>query len=204
MVRNYKRKTEHGSAAPDMMLRAVRQDPALPGPSTNAVVPGSETDPSSPGPKTNPSILGPSTNQAIPGPSKPAVTSPFRSHATATNTLTPEDIRPYPKAGPRKKVHQQRKNRKTAILTDAPVKEAFEVERWVQGKTRLFKKKCKATKSKIPKKQSKGKKQRTGTKRKIPDNSSSEEDESLCLVCVELFGNSQPGETWVQCIICKG
>lgn len=155
-------------------------------------------------PYQNPALLGPSTNQAIPGPSKPAITSSFCSYATSTNTLTPEDIRPYPKAGLRKKVNQQRKKRKTAILTDTPVKEALEAERQAQGKKSLFKKKCKATKSKIPKKQSTGKKKRAGTKRKTPDDSSSEEDESLCLVCVEPFGNSRPGETWVQCIICKG
>lgn len=84
------------------------------------------------------------------------------------------------------------------------MKEALEAERQAQGKERLFKKKGKATKSKMPKKQSTGKKQRADTKRKTPDDSSSEEGESLCLVCIEPFGNSRPGETWVQCMICKG
>uniref|UniRef100_A0A667X0N9 Uncharacterized protein n=1 Tax=Myripristis murdjan TaxID=586833 RepID=A0A667X0N9_9TELE len=107
-------------------------EPATPGPSTNPAIPGPSTEPATPGPSTNPAIPGPSTepatpgsstNQAIPGPSKPAITSSFCSHATSANTLTPEDIRPYPKAGPRKKVNQQRKKRKTAILTDKPVKE---------------------------------------------------------------------------------
>ncbi len=205
--------------APSYVSDRPYQDPALPGPSTNPTIPGSETDLSSPGPSTNPSILGPSTNlaipgpsndpatpgpstnQAIPGPSKPAITI---SHAISTNTLTPEDIRPYPKAGPRKKVRQQRKKGKTAILTDTPVKDALEAERQTQGKKKLFKKKGKATKSKTAKKKSTEKKQRAGAKRKLPDDSSSEEEESLCLVCVEPFGNSRPGETWVQCIICKG
>ena len=26
----------------------------------------------------------------------------------------------------------------------------------------------------------------------------------MCLVCVELYSNSRPGEKWVQCIQCKG
>ncbi|KAM7424803.1 hypothetical protein PAMA_000928 [Pampus argenteus] len=185
-------------------------NPSSPSSSTNPAFPDSKTDQSSPGPKTNPSILGPSTkqaiqgpstdpttpgpstNQAIPGPSKPAITSPFCSHATTSNTLTPKDIRPYLKAGLRKKVHQQRKKRKTAILTNTPVKEALETERRVQGKARLFKKEMQCNQIQITKEAM----QREETKRKTPDDSSSEEEESLCLVCVEPFGNSQLGETW--------
>lgn len=85
------------------------QDPALPSPSTNPAIPGSETEPSSPGPSTdpfstNPAIPGPGTNQeAIPGSSSPA---------SSTNTFTPEDIRPYPKAGPRKKLPSRKRREK--------------------------------------------------------------------------------------------
>ena len=56
------------------------------------------------------------------------------------------------------------------------MKEALEAERQAQGEKRLFKKKFKATKTKIPKKQSTRKKQRAGTKRKTPDDFSLQED----------------------------
>ena len=31
-----------------------------------------------------------------------------------------------------------------------------------------------------------------------------DEEDEMCLVCVELYSNSRPGEKWVQCIQCKG
>ena len=74
----------------------------------------------------------------------------------------------------------------------------------LKGENKLFQKKGKATKSKTAKKKSTEKKQRAGAKRKLPDDTSSEEEESLCLVCVEPSGNSRPGETWVPSIIHKG
>lgn len=81
MVRNHKRKTEHGSAAPDVMLRAVRS-----------------------------TVKDLNVN--------------YCTVALYCKTLTPEDIRPYAKAGPRKKVSQQRKKREKLLLS--PVKEALE------------------------------------------------------------------------------
>lgn len=164
--------------APSYVSDRPYHNPALPRPSTNSAVPGSKTDASFPGPSTNPAIPGPrtelatpgpSTNQAIPGSSKPAISSSFCSHATYTNTLTPEDIRPYPKAGPRKKVNQQRKKRKTAILTDTPVKEALEAERQAQGEKNVYpKRNARQPNPKYQKKQSTGTIKRAGTKRKTP------------------------------------
>ena len=85
------------------------------------------------------------------------------------------------------------KTRKTAILTDTPVKEALAAERQAQGKNNPFQKKCTGTKSKTPGEN------KAGIKRKTLQASSSDEDECLCLVCVEPFANSRPREAWVQC-----
>ena len=42
--------------------------------------------------------------------------------------VTPESVRPYPKAEARKTTRKGRKKRKSAILTDTPVKEALRIE----------------------------------------------------------------------------
>ena len=46
------------------------------------------------------------------------------------NILSPEEVRPFPKAGPRQDVRKARKKRQTAILTDTPIKEALEQEKY--------------------------------------------------------------------------
>jgi len=46
---------------------------------------------------------------------------------TAVKSITPESLRPHPKAGPRKK-NGGRKKGKTLILSDTPVKAQIEVE----------------------------------------------------------------------------
>ncbi|KAM9413399.1 uncharacterized protein ACWYII_025253 isoform 1-T2 [Salvelinus alpinus] len=148
-------------------------NPALPDPSNNPVLPGSSTNlpgpstiPVLPGPSTN--LPGPSTISALPGPSTnlpgpstiPALpstssdtdlpssyastSSPLTSNVIADSGLpSPEDIWPYPKAGPRKPACKGRKWRKT-ILTDTPMKQALEMEKnKAQSSERLFPKKRK-------------------------------------------------------------
>ncbi|KAJ8928601.1 hypothetical protein NQ314_018808 [Rhamnusium bicolor] len=43
--------------------------------------------------------------------------------------LSPEKVRPFPKAGPRENARRARKKRQTAILTDTPIKEALQQEK---------------------------------------------------------------------------
>ena len=57
----------------------------------------------------------------------------------SSKSLSPEEIKPFPKAQPRK---TQKGERKSAILTDTPVKTALE-EKVSSAKTRKAKEACK-------------------------------------------------------------
>lgn len=94
---------------------------------------------------------------------------------------TPESIRPFPKA-PAKKTQNSKRTRSTAILTDTPVKDALAELK---------------TKSKRPLK---------ARKKKISqdiNHSSSEDEETFCLICFEAWSSSKPNEKWIQCTKCK-
>ncbi|CAD6230309.1 GSCOCG00006748001-RA-CDS [Cotesia congregata] len=132
-----------------------------------------------------------------------ATSQPDISHPTATSqsstmavvstpVFSPEVVRPYPKAGPRKMSRAGRRKRKSAVLTDTPEKNALEEEQSKKKVKKVEKPKTKVTVTKKKKRVSK----------KIL-KSDSEEDEYNCLVCHEPFYKSIPGENWIQCQICK-
>ena len=105
---------------------------------------------------------------------------------------TPEDVRPFTKAPPRKTSQRGKKRGRSMILTDTPVKNALEAEAAkrktkVKGPTSR-----KVARTLAPKKQVKAAKRPKAT----------EEDACQCLVCDEPFGNSRPGEKWVSCTDC--
>ena len=105
---------------------------------------------------------------------------------------TPEDVRPFTKAPPRKTNQRGKKRGRSMILTDTPVKNALEAEAAkrktkVKGPTSR-----KVARTLAPKKQVKAAKRPKAT----------EEDACQCLVCDEPFGNSRPGEKWVSCNDC--
>ena len=105
---------------------------------------------------------------------------------------TPEDVRPFTKAPPRKTNQRGKKRGRSIILTDTPVKNALEAEAAkrktnVKGPTSR-----KVARTLAPKKQVKAAKRPKAT----------EEDACQCLVCDEPFGNSRPGEKWVSCTDC--
>ena len=105
---------------------------------------------------------------------------------------TPEDVRPFTKAPPRKTNQRGKKRGRSMILTDTPVKNALEAEAAkrktkVKGPTSR-----KVARTLAPKKQMKAAKGPKAT----------EEDACECLVCDEPFGNSRPGEKWVSCTDC--
>jgi len=112
-------------------------------------------------------------------------------------SFDPEEVRPFPKAPPRKTTTKaSSRKRKSAILTDTPEKRALEEEFQRRSKT-----KSKPVKRKLPlKKQNASKKQKP--KQNVSINSSDEE-EWFCLVCLEPYSNSRPSECWVQCTSCK-
>ena len=102
---------------------------------------------------------------------------------------TPEDVRPFTKAPPRKTNQRGKKRGRSMILTYTPVKNALEAEAAkrktkVKGPTSR-----KVARMLAPKKQVKAAKRPKAT----------EEDACQCLVCDEPFGNSRPGEKWVSC-----
>ncbi|KAL3999369.1 nuclear receptor co-repressor 2 [Sarotherodon galilaeus] len=174
---------------------------ALPGPSTTSALPGPSTTSALPGPSTNSALLGPSTNSELPSSSTISITSsPLPSTAITDSGLpTPEDIRPYPKAGHRKPSSKGRNRRKSAILTDTPVKQQLEKE----------KNKAEYSKKLFQKRETRGgetsgpMKNNAAKRRKIIQESSSDDEECFCLVCVEPFSNSRPKETWVKCVKCN-
>ncbi|KAL0858974.1 hypothetical protein ABMA27_010833 [Loxostege sticticalis] len=135
---------------------------------------------------------------------KTMFSEPSTSTATMT-TFSPEGIRPLPKAPPRKSTTKGRKKRKSAIWTDTPEKESIrkeheEIER--KKKAKQVKKYNVNTKLKT-KTKSKTSTKKPKTKEKSDDiHSSSEEEDCLCLVCMESFGSSRPNEQWVQCTYC--
>ncbi|KAJ8411099.1 hypothetical protein AAFF_G00181340 [Aldrovandia affinis] len=116
------------------------------------------------------------------------------SAGTGRGLPTPQELRPFPKARPRK-VDAVRRKRKTAILTDTPVKRDLE-EQKANTKKRLFEKSEKQqSKSPAPKKSRK--------RRSKSDDDDEDEDGYFCLVCVESYIKRRPGEVWIQCQYCK-
>lgn len=120
------------------------------------------------------------------------------------NTFSPEDVRPFPKAGMRKVTKRGRKKRRCAILTDTPEKTALEEEKknQVSRPTKKQGKSIKKYKGDDHSTNVRGQKS-VGVKRKLQycESSSSEEDEeTYCLNCNEMYKND---EEWVQCLKCK-
>lgn len=112
--------------------------------------------------------------------------------------VSPEDIRPFPKAGERKGRKCSRRKRKSAILTDTPVKdeiEALKSSKTKQAKRNVF--------SIEPKKNATAGRKRTKMRKSDNEDISSdeEEEETFCIVCHGRYSSSI-GE-WVQCTRCK-
>ena len=149
--------------------------------------------------------------------SMPSTSSSFGQQAPSQSLPNPLDrcpslnlreIVPHPKAGPKKST-VKRKKRKSAILTDTPEKNAIEEEhkiRMKKSKTNTIKK-TKAKKKLAFTKNLNTKssvKSSCSNEKSMNDDSSSEEEETYCLVCVEPYSNSRPREKWIQCSECKG
>lgn len=128
-----------------------------------------------------PSAFGP----AIPGPS----TAPdgILTH------ITPEHVRPHPKAGERKQSNKGKRKGSTAILTDTPVKKSLQAE---QTETKMKKlKKSQLTKWR------KSEKVKRKTNKNALDTASDDED-VFCLYCMSSYKGSKAGEPWIQCTEC--
>lgn len=118
--------------------------------------------------------------------------------ACCNQHLILEDIRPFPKADPRKKkVHPRR--RSTAILTDTPIKELL--KQTLQAKKELVNRKVKRQLFNTQKKASSN----INLKNKVNYNTNIaiEKEETYCLCCLDSYSSSAPGEIWIQCLKCK-
>ncbi|KAL1489913.1 hypothetical protein ABEB36_013839 [Hypothenemus hampei] len=133
---------------------------------------------------------------------------------THSNVLTPEEVRPFPKAGLRQNLRKGRKKRQTAILTDSPVQKALKEEK-EKSKEKKLPHKRKRIEKKIKKncriKKSRGIRSNhespvASTSRAVEDSSDSESEDKTdceCLICDESYCNSVSGEKWVQCTNCR-
>ncbi|KAL5236397.1 hypothetical protein ACI65C_003807 [Semiaphis heraclei] len=133
----------------------------------------------------------PETEEPVASTSNNFTSSPLPANLnTLSPIITPEDIRPLPKAPQRKAGRTNPRKRHTAILTDTPEKEKLEKQK----------------QERQAKKSSGSKKRQSKTiklaKKKLILNDD-EEDDTMCLVCCELFSSSRPKEKWVQCVKCK-
>lgn len=133
-------------------------------------------------------------------------------------SFSPEFIRPFPKAGPRKQQKTRGKKRCCAILTDTPEKDQLAAEqskRKSKCSKEIMKSKKQAVKKAILKSSSesdeetklvkkiKNLQKRRKVQTRVTPSSDTEEEEYFCLVCVEAYSDSLPGEKWLQCTDCR-
>ena len=99
------------------------------------------------------------------------------------HTLTPEIVRPFKKAEPRKNRKSNRRKRTSCVLTSTPVQKRLREEANLKAQ-------------KPPTQKPKRRKLRF-SKKNVSAN------DWRCLVCDDTYHNSASGEEWVQCVKCK-
>lgn len=161
-----------------------------------------------------PSILdalsGTNADQGFKTPEKNPVTQARSMNMPSTSFTLPEEIRPFPKAGPRLENKKNIRKRKSSIYTDTPEKENLKELKIKRQSRKTLKKIPKITQGKFKgtskdKGKGKGKKLFMRQIRGIPNDEEdeSDEDETFCLECTESYSLSVPGEEWIQCTTCK-
>ena len=111
-----------------------------------------------------------------------------------SESISPVQVRPFPKAPPRNNSKRKRsRKRKSEILTDTPVKTAIaqaksskKVQLPKNIQYSLFYKNSSPTRQK-------GKKKLVALAKQ----------EWYCLICMDSYSNSKSKEIWVQCFSCK-
>ena len=121
-----------------------------------------------------------------------ATVSQSNPSTETSKTFDPEQVRPFPKAAPRKLTKRSKNRRRSAILTDTPEKHKLEEAEANRN--------VKRTKPSSMKKKAPAKKTKASRKKSVD---LSDEEEWFCLICVEPYSNSKPREKWVQCLTCK-
>ncbi|KAG5867216.1 hypothetical protein JTB14_013755 [Gonioctena quinquepunctata] len=144
-----------------------------------------------------PATLSSHNPPALPSSSKALFSDADPGPSTSKAIFSPEVVRPFPKALPRK-TSSKRKSRKSAINTDTPEKNAIQEEYDLKKKKQIKRKLTELKDEQKPVQKSKNTKSKN-----YLDQSDSDEENCFCLVCLEPYGNSRPGEKWVQCIQCS-
>ena len=130
-----------------------------------------------------------------------------------------KEVMPHPKTPPRKQNLRGRKRRHTAFLTDSPKRDAIyeeekkrekrkkkEVDRLsqkIQKMKKVYAQDKKVVKEKIQGEKTKEKTDRTLKSSKKNLEQSSSVIDTFCIICLEPYSESAPGEIWRRCIICK-
>ncbi|CAK1588432.1 unnamed protein product [Parnassius mnemosyne] len=161
-------------------------------------------------------ISGTNEDKGFKTPEKSPVTQARSLNMPSTSFNLPEEIRPFPKAGPRLENKKNIRKRKSTIYTDTPEKEnLMELKIKQQSRKTLTKKskKPKIMEEKFKgasKGKGKGKKAFHETNKRNNDEDKSDEDDTFCLECTESYSLSIPGEEWsipgeewIQCTTCK-
>ena len=144
-----------------------------------------------------PAVAGPAPVVAGPAPAvagpAPAVAGPAPAIAgPSTSVTSPEQLRPYPRAPPRKTDGRGRRRGTTMIATDTPIKKKLE-------EIHKSRRQPKNSKRKLPIGQRSSKKgKKASEERKLEGK----QQEWYCLVCAESYASSLPKERWVQCESC--
>jgi hypothetical protein len=135
-----------------------------------------------------------------PGPSRKR---PAEADSSSSTSLTPELVRPFPKAADGKGTAKAtRQKRSTAILTDTPVKATLQdkqkLTQVTRGKTHQ-----KGSKRRLFNKAARDSKKKTIVRKIQKDCSDENDGETFCLVCMDRYSKSVAGEIWVQCTQCQ-
>lgn len=136
---------------------------------------------------------------------------PSTSSGSGTIYVSPQELKPYPKAGERKENFRGRKRMKSAILTETPVKEQLEKEariREEKGKKNLFSlNKAQKFKAQKPSKAvQNANQQRCKVSKAVrfeQTSDESEDEDAVCLRCLKRFSESRSGQQWIQCTSCR-
>ena len=123
--------------------------------------------------------------------SHPSTSRAGGSVSSTSIAISPEHVRPFPKACPRKGIRRGRKPGRSRVLTDSPEKNAIIQEQ----QKKSCKRKGGAKTSSVARALVVSKKAKPA-----PVN---DDDSCPCLLCGEPFRNSLPGEKWVHCTACK-
>lgn len=127
------------------------------------------------------------------------------------NSNPVEILRPLPKAPARKEKTSNRRKRKSAILTDSPVRNSLAKEQQIRDEKKSLKESSKNKKNQEAKEVSKKRKPEKAVRQSCRNSKEielqsieqNEEVEWTCLICCEKFSDSVAGEGWVQCQRCE-